>query len=248
MPTERAGHAEQLAREFASAHPRGMVISSSGDGGYHEVINGVLTSAHPRVITGVLPSGNANDHYHFVHHGRTLTRIADGDTDEIDVLRVKFGRIVRYAHSYAGLGATPQIGEALTKAKLNPLRETWFVITSLVRVRPVVLRVGGVTRRYDSIIWSNTGRMSKYLTLARDASIDDGMMEITRTKSASLWSLAAHFLRRAAKVVDEAPQAEEFTCIVVRATSIQLDGEVYDIDAGNTLTITCERRKLRTIV
>src|SRR3982750_2899542 len=65
-PTKRAGHAEDLAYKAAHANRRALIISSSGDGGYHEVINGALRAqlegAKPTV--GLLPAGNANDHYH----------------------------------------------------------------------------------------------------------------------------------------------------------------------------------------
>ena len=40
-PTERAGHARNLAREAArTGHP--LIVSVSGDGGYNEVVDGVM--------------------------------------------------------------------------------------------------------------------------------------------------------------------------------------------------------------
>ena len=40
-PTEHAGHAREIAREVA-ATGRPLLVSVSGDGGYNEVVNGVL--------------------------------------------------------------------------------------------------------------------------------------------------------------------------------------------------------------
>jgi diacylglycerol kinase (ATP) len=248
MPTKHAGHAVTLAKKFADTHKTGMVISSSGDGGYHEVVNGIMQSKHPSVITGVLPSGNANDHYHSVHHGNTVQRIANATYDEIDVLKVSTKAWTHYAHSYVGLGMTPQIGEELTKATLNPMREAWLVVKNLFQIKPVKIRQNGKVRRYNNVVFSNTPRMSKYLTLSTKASVTDGVFEITRVKATNLWELLRHLFRATANQIDDAPQAAKYSCTVLRATKIQLDGEVYDIPQGDEVVITCEHKKLRCIV
>lgn len=248
QPTKHAGHAVALAKQFATQHKNGIVISSSGDGGYHEVINGVLTSEQPHVVTGVLPSGNANDHYHSVHRGNTVRRIQKNDYDETDVLKVTTRNWTRYAHSYAGLGMTPQIGKELTKATLNPLREAWLVVKNLVRVRPVKIEIGGVVQRYDNLVFSNTPRMSKYLTLSTKAAVDDGKFEITRVRAERPWKLLHHLFRATVNQIDDAPQATEYAFTVLRKTTMQLDGEVYDLPAHTKVRVVCEHKILRCIV
>src|SRR4051812_13045559 len=42
LPTERAGHAIELAYGFAKKHKNPLIVAASGDGGYNEVINGAL--------------------------------------------------------------------------------------------------------------------------------------------------------------------------------------------------------------
>jgi|JI6StandDraft_1071083.scaffolds.fasta_scaffold86403_2 diacylglycerol kinase (ATP) len=248
IETKHAGHAVELARKFANIHSRGMIISSSGDGGYHEVVNGVLSSKHPGVITGVLPSGNANDHYHFVHRGSSAQRISKGDSQVIDVLQVKTPSWMHYAHSYAGLGITPQIGRELTKNKLNKLVESWLVIKNLFRPPIVKIRVGSRSYRYKNLVFSNSGRMSKYLTLSTSAKIDDGFFEITRVKDDSLFSLFRHLFKATAGQIEDAPQAAEFRFIALHNMSIQLDGEVYLIASGEEVVVTCLPQALRCIV
>src|SRR4051812_48781666 len=68
-PTFFPGHAETLAYDLARSGERPLVISSSGDGGYNEVVNGVLKAQTEGATPtcGLLPSGNANDHYHNLH-------------------------------------------------------------------------------------------------------------------------------------------------------------------------------------
>ncbi|MFZ1258554.1 MAG: diacylglycerol kinase family protein [Candidatus Saccharimonas sp.] len=246
--TQHAGHAREIASEFATKHADGMIISSSGDGGYHEVVNGVVTSSNPQVITGVLPSGNANDHYHFVHRGDTVQRIRTGDVDNIDLIKVTTPDWTAYAHSYVGVGMTSQIGKELTKATLNPLIEAWLVVSQLFKLRSVKIRVKGKVRSYDHMVWSNSGRMSKYLTLSTDASIDDGLFEVTRVKSGSIAGLLSHLFKATADSLSDTPQVEHFEFTALTALSMQLDGEAYAVPSGATVTLESAKQKLRCIV
>jgi diacylglycerol kinase (ATP) len=74
IATEHAGHGEEIAYELAKKYKRPLIISSSGDGGYHEVINGLMKAqhegAHP--VAGLLPAGNANDHHRNVTRGELI--------------------------------------------------------------------------------------------------------------------------------------------------------------------------------
>ena len=62
VPTEFAGHARDLARSVAAAGAP-LIVSVSGDGGYNEVVNGVMDVPASRAVCTVLPAGNANDHH-----------------------------------------------------------------------------------------------------------------------------------------------------------------------------------------
>ncbi len=248
VETEHAGHGEEIACQVANENPDAYIVSSSGDGGYHEVINGVLSSNNPFVVTGVLPSGNANDHYNFVHRGDTATRLVAEDVDEIDVLKIETPEWTRYAHSYAGLGVTPQIGEVLTKNSLNFFKESWLVVTHLFKIHPVKLSIDNQTQRYDHLVFSTIGKMSKYVVLDNDASVTDGQFEITSKHHGTILGLLKHFLHAALAKIDDVSKAENKEFTVLRATTIQLDGEVYDLRKGDLVKVTCEKNKLRCIV
>ncbi len=248
VPTTHAGHGKTLAREYAERPTPTMIISSSGDGGYNEVINGVLASKNPDAIVGVLPSGNANDHYHYLHRGNTVRRIVRGDYQKIDVLQMTKGRMVRYAHSYIGLGMTPQIGEVLTKNQLNVFKEAWLVVRHLFTVRPVKIHVHGHTQRYDHLVFSNIARMSKYLKINDAGTMTDGEFEVIKVASGSLLGLLRHLFAAASvgASADDVTDTYQFTCL--RDMKIQLDGEVVACKTGEVVTITSCQRKLRTIV
>lgn len=250
-PTEYPRHAEEIAAEYTQQSPRGLLlISASGDGGYHELVNGVLqNSKHPpRITTGVFPSGNANDHYHAVHRGDLIERIRTGDTELIDTIKVTTDEWVHYAHSYVGLGLTPHIVAQLNKTKLNPFIEAWLVIKHLFRRRPVRIVVHGRRRRYDSLVFSNTNRMSKYLSFSPDARIDDGKFEVTTIKAGKLRDLLASLFKSALVGANTEIHRRRFSFYCPRATTIQLDGEVYPIRAGSHVTVAIQAHSLRCIV
>jgi diacylglycerol kinase (ATP) len=157
VPTQYRGHAEALAYEIAHATERPLIISSSGDGGYHEIVNGIMRAqkegAH--VVSGLLPAGNANDHFRNLHDKDMLSAIKAGKTQQIDLLKLSYSSEgkdhIRYAHSYIGLGLTPEAGQELNRHKLNLWTEIWIVAKVLFRLRPVRLRVKGSLRTYDSV-------------------------------------------------------------------------------------------------
>ena len=60
-PTRYAGHARDLAREAAGTG-RPLLVSVSGDGGYNEVVDGVMQAGNSEAVCAVRAAGNANDH------------------------------------------------------------------------------------------------------------------------------------------------------------------------------------------
>ena len=119
VPTAHAGHATDLAYQFAKNKKRPLIISSSGDGGYNEVINGALRAkaegADP--VCAPLPAGNANDHNRALSQRPLHEAINDSAVTYIDVIRVsidpKRSDGARFAHSYVGLGLTPTVAVEL---------------------------------------------------------------------------------------------------------------------------------------
>jgi len=136
LATKSSGHAEEIGKEYAKRDTKTLLISSSGDGGYNEMINGVLKYAAKHVVTAVMPSGNANDHYHATATDDLVRRIVVAKKREIDVLEVTAKQDSRpwkrYAHSYVGVGMTAYIGKKLTQSNLNALNEKWMVLRYMI--------------------------------------------------------------------------------------------------------------------
>ena len=254
IATKHAGHGKELAYSIAIASKRPLIISSSGDGGYHDIVNGAMRAqkegAHP--TTGLLPAGNANDHYRNLHNEELMDRIEHHRSERIDLLNIvgtSHGeRVDLYAHSYIGFGLTPFVGKELNKTKLNAIRETWVVIRALFRVRSVRLKIGDRVRRYESIIFSNIDTMSKYLAISQSSSVTDGKCEVTIFERRSRLKLIMTLLRATVQGVKEDHSVSEFALQTVHRTLMQADGEIVRLDARSKVTIKVEPRVLDCIV
>lgn len=250
QPTDFAGHAEEIVRDLPNTEGI-MVISSSGDGGYHEVVNGILSHGEKtnNLIAGLLPSGNANDHHTAVHTGDVVRRILKADIRKVDVLKITTDNWTRYAHSYVGIGLTPHIGEKLTQATLNPFNEIWLTIRYFFNFRPVKIRTDTGVYRYDSLIFSNIERMSKYLTLSSQAKIDDGKFEITGSKAGAFSKLLKHLFKASTVgLTEDANQATSYSFTSIRPIAIQLDGEVFRFGANSKITVSIVSKALNCII
>jgi diacylglycerol kinase (ATP) len=254
IPTEHRGHAEELARELVRASARPLIISASGDGGYHEVVNGAMAAKAEggRFVTGLLPAGNANDHYRSLHDKSIHEMIVSGEHQTIDLLQVSVtgpgGTWQRYAHSYVGVGLTPQVGRRLNQTKLNPITEKLVTLKALWQARPVRLVIDGRTAAYDSVITSNIASMSKVLQLSEDATPNDGQFEVMVVPHDSRWKLWAHLLRAATTGLTGSDRRRVFAFQTTQKTTIQLDGEVRHLLAGDRVTITLSPRALDCVL
>lgn len=252
--TERAGHAEDIAHEYAASSKRILLISSSGDGGYHEMVNGILDASAAHIVVGVLPSGNANDHYTaLMSESDGLVRnIVSGAVRSIDVLKVTSTvddkPWSRYAHSYAGIGLSPAVGRELTKTDLNPLNEKWLVLKYLFKYSHVSVVIAGRKKRFSSLVFSNIDQMSKVLQLSKSSSVSDGKFEINAIRYQSKLYAVMALIRSATFGLDEIKSYDSYTFRTTKKLLMQLDGEVYALDRESDVEITCASLVLRTIL
>lgn len=252
-PTKRRGHAEAITFRAGLANRHALVISVSGDGGYNEVVNGAMHARQMRrsITVGLVPAGNANDHYATRHRGDLVKRILAADEDTIDLLKLesrsKRRRIVRYGHSYIGLGLTPQAGEKLNAHKLNLWQEIKIVTSVMLHPAPVRIEVEGELRSYNSLIFSNVGRMSKVIRLPEHRD-DNGKVEVSHIYSRNKVSLISQLAQATVLGLTTDESVSEFKFRTVRQTSVQIDGEIVRLDAGVGSRVSVAPKTLTCIV
>lgn len=254
IPTKYAGHAEKLAYKISKRYKTPLIFSSSGDGGYNEVINGAMKAQNKgfKPTTGLLPAGNANDHYSNVHTDDIVDLIIANKPKHIDLLRISYTSNKkdrhRYAHSYIGFGISSMVSQELNKTKLNRVKETWLVIRTLFTIGPVKLKIDNTTRKYDSIIISNVDRMSKYLNVSHPSHIDDGLFEVTISRHENKLKLIALILRASLVKLKEDIQTNIFSLDTIEKTVAQADGEIIIIDPNSHVDISIEKQTLTCFV
>jgi len=252
--TKHAGHAEKLAYSIAKETKHPLIISSSGDGGYNEVINGALRAqnegAHP--TTSLLPAGNANDHFKNLNNHDLLKLVVDGKSRNIDVLKLTYtakGKVKeRYAHSYIGLGLTPIVGNELNKTKLNIFNQVWIVAKAILSIKSVKLKIGKKARHYDSVIFSNVDKMSKYMTVSQPSHVSDGKFEVTIFKRRNKLQLIALLLKASFVGLKEDAKVSTYSLDTVHESIIQADGEIMTIDGHSHVTVTAEKQLLACVI
>ncbi len=253
VPTEYAAHAEQIARDAAKKYTDVLLISSSGDGGYNEVVNGVITSGNRRAVCMVLPSGNANDHHEAVSTRSISDRILHPKLVQIDVIKVeakKSGKpFVRYAHSYVGVGLTAYIGKKLTEATLNPVNEKWLVLRYLISFRSIVLKMDAEKRwhRYTNVVVSNIGHMSKVIQLTPNASVRDGKLELYSMRTNSTIRTVSALVFGSASGLSPTSQINNIQFTSRHKLQMQFDGEVIELDGKKPIAVSVAPLAIKTL-
>jgi len=256
--TAHAGHAEEIAAAYAKKNEAVVLISSSGDGGYHEVINGALKQnggsnvKRSKLVVGLLPSGNANDHFSSLGSESLISAIVNKKVQHIDTIQVSAtvnGQPwVRYAHSYVGIGVTAVAAQTLTMERPNAFTEKWIVIRSLFSFNCVKVKEHRKVRRYSSLLFANIDRMSKVIKLSDQTSVTDGKFELHAIRFHSKLRLLAYLLSAATIGLKQTRSLKKYTATVLSEVPIQLDGEAYTIDAGSNITVKSIKQNLRCIL
>ena len=160
-PTERAGHGREIARDAARAG-RPLVVSVSGDGGYNDVVNGLMEAGADSVYAAVLAAGNANDHRRVTRERPLADAIVEGDVSRLDLLKMTTDddHEARYAHSYIGLGITPTVALELEKGGKGSIREVVSTIRTFSRFRPFQIETDAGCESFDSVIFANISEMA----------------------------------------------------------------------------------------
>ncbi|MCW2700665.1 MAG: diacylglycerol kinase catalytic region [Blastococcus sp.] len=250
-PTQHAGHARELARD-AAATGRPLLVSVSGDGGYNEVVDGVMQSGNDRAVCAVRAAGNANDHRRVTRERPLVDAIVAGDVRRIDLLRLTVGTEpaarIRYAHSYIGLGLTPVVAVDLEKGGKGSWKEILATVRAFSRFRPFPIRLeDGRRRSIDSLVFANIGEMAKYASLSEDGRPDDGRFEVITQRRTGKLRVLGTAVRAVTRGLGPQPSATHYGFTTLAPMPLQLDGELMELDADTPVAVDIAPGALATI-
>jgi diacylglycerol kinase (ATP) len=248
-PTERAGHGREIARDAARAG-RPLVVSVSGDGGYNDVVNGLMDAGADSAYAAVLAAGNANDHRRVTRERPLADAIVDGDVSKLDLLRMSVddGREPHYAHSYIGLGITPTVALELEKGGKGSIKEVISTIRTFSRFRPFQIETDSGTETFDSVIFANIREMAKFAVLSEEGRPDDGRFEVVVLRHTAKWRVLATAVRAAVRGLGPQPTAREYRFKTVDPMPVQVDGEVSEFERGVAVTVEIVPGALHTVL
>jgi len=248
-PTERAGHGREIARDAARGG-RPLLVSVSGDGGYNDVVNGLMEAGADAAYAAVLAAGNANDHRRVTKERPLIDGIVEGDVSRLDLLKMTADddREVRYAHSYIGLGLTPTVALELEKGGKGSVKEVISTIRTFSKFRPFVIETGSGRESFDSVIFANIREMAKVAVLSEEGRPDDGEFEVIVLRHTAKWRVLTTAVRAALFGLGPQPSVHEYRFTTVDPMPIQVDGEVSEFDRGVAVTVEIVPGALQTVL
>ena len=254
--TERASHAEEIAYEAAKKYQSLLIVSVSGDGGYNEVVNGIMRAQDDGVakkpVCTIVPAGNANDHRRSVRKRPVGWAILHTPPEAIDILRLTAtaqGRsLTRYAHSYIGFGLTSQAAAGLNRESLTRWKETKIVMRTLLNFNPVKIEhEDGRVKKYDSLVCANIHQMSKVIRLGKKTNLHSGLFRVVALPHRNRPRMLLTILSILIFGYKHPPQTAAYSFRLPYAQPAHFDGEIVKIPGRSNVTIACAPEALLTI-
>ncbi len=234
-PTKHAGHALEIARKITTKHEYPLIISVSGDGGYNEVINGIMQGKQTRkksnAVAAVMAAGNANDHKRVMRGNTPLIRlIKRAEPKPMDIISISAHKkgfsIERYAHSYIGFGVTPDVGHELNRHSKSRLNELRVILATLKNFQPITIERNDTQARYDNVIFANINEMAKVVKLDNKNTVHDNKFEVVAIKHRGRLHLIRSLIRAAIQGFHRSPSYQKYSFTLIDAQPVQLDGEI----------------------
>jgi diacylglycerol kinase (ATP) len=254
--TKRAGHAIEIAHEVASKYARPLIISVSGDGGYNEVINGVMAAKKlfpaQQPVVAVMAAGNANDHNRVMKGDTPLIRlIKRAEIQSIDLIslnvKAKNFDLKRYAHSYIGLGITSEAGSALNKHGKSRWNEARLTLKTLNEFTPFTIEKDGVKGLFDSIIFANINEMAKYVKLDAKNTMHDDQFEIVAVRHLGKLHMIFAMFVAIFHGFKNAPSYNSYTFTLPNEQIVQLDGEIVELPEKSEVSVKSHHNAIDTL-
>lgn len=241
--TEYAGHATQLAQQFA-LEGYYAVIAVGGDGTVNEVANGLVGT---NTALGIVPNGSGNG---FARHLDISTRMnrAIEMLNSSEVISVDYGMVNdKKFFSTCGVGFDALVAVQFNEGKSRGLK-TYIqnTLQSLFNYKPETYRILGedidVTTEAFLITFANAGQWGYDAYIAPKASVQDGLMDIAIVNKFPLSAVPKLALNLFTHNIDEnfymnTVRSKAITLVRENAGAIHIDGDPFEMPAELTIKI-----------
>jgi diacylglycerol kinase (ATP) len=250
--TERPRHATELARR-AVDEGCGLVVAIGGDGTLNEVAAGLVGTD---AVFGLIPCGSGNGlgrHLGIPGPGKGAFRnLIEGQARQIDT-----GEVNGLPFFNAmGFGFDAEIADRfnhLTQRGLSAYIRTTLTTLCHYRAQTCYIHQGDTAVKSPAFLLSiaNSDQYGNDCFIAPGAQVDDGLLDLTVIKCATLFNVAPLVVRLFLKKIDGSPsvtrlRSARFVIERPAAGLIHTDGETHQTDA--TLEITVRPRSLRIML
>ena len=242
--TERAGHAAELAYQFARMG-FDAVVAVGGDGTVNEVAQGLVKGNHPSALNrqtalGILPMGSGNG---FARHlnipirpGRAIEMLNHSEPISVDYGLANGKLFV----STCGTGFDAQVADDFAGSNKRGF-STYLqnVLREAFTYQPQTYHLVGdgidITHKAFLITFANANQWGYEALIAPKASVQDGKMDIMLMSSHAILGSASLALRLFAGSIDDSHfmdtiRAREVTLERETASPFHIDGDPVEMD------------------
>jgi diacylglycerol kinase (ATP) len=254
--TDYPGHAESIVERLVGQVD--VVVAVGGDGTINEVINGMMAPAGRQKTLAVFPAGTADDFCHNVgiprDRGKALEALLGDGAWRIDLIRHND----RYAAVTLGVGVDAEIAYHTLSHKRIRIPAYLAVGIRIVfkermrnslRLIRIVTDDGTVYEdRYLIAVFGNAPLYARYVYFMPDALMDDGILNMSALRPLSpipAWYLLMRSFSRDYKTDKVLRVASpRFSVELKEESYLQVDGEVYQCQAGHKVELSVVERAL----
>lgn len=253
IPTERAGHATELAKGCVE-DGYNVVVACGGDGTINEVVNGI---ANTKVALGIIAMGTANvfalENNIPAEIKAACQLIALGNSKEIDLGKCND----RYFICMAGVGFDAQIIKEVESGLKKIFGALAYIMAGIkmlftYRFRQVMVKIDDqpLPRRGYYAIICNGKRYAGNIIMAPHADMSDGYLDLCLARQKNILSIFNFLFGFNRGKIDKHFAIDYFQCKRIELMRkgrhpIHLDAELY---SKVPATITVEHKALNFIV
>lgn len=241
--TEYAGHATQLAQQFA-LEGYYAVIAVGGDGTVNEVASGLIGT---NTALGIIPNGSGNG---FARHLDISTRMnrAIEMLNSSEVINVDYGLVNNKCFfSTCGIGFDALVAIQFNESKTRGLQSyIGNTLQSLFNYEPETYHISGedvdITTEAFLITFANASQWGYNANIAPKASLQDGLLDIAIVNKFPLSAAPKLALSLFTQNIDENSylntiRAKEVTLQRKQAGPMHIDGDPVEMPAELNIKI-----------